>query len=42
MESLEVFLYTFLVSHYIWNIVFVSWLLSSAAPPDHTYYGLLN
>lgn len=42
MERLELFLYTFLVSHYIWNIVFISWLFTSGIPTELTNYGLLN
>lgn len=42
MEKLEIFLFTFLVSHYLWNIVFVSWLFTCFTPTDFTNYGLPN
>lgn len=48
MESLEIFLYVFLVSHYTFNIAFVSWVFSQSVPIDladlkHVdNYGLLN
>lgn len=41
MENTEVFLYTFIISHYIWNIVFVSWLFSWE-PTALNNYGSLN
>ena len=32
MEGTEVFLFTFLVSHYIFNVLFISWLLVVGEP----------
>lgn len=42
MESTEIFLYTFLVSHYVFNILFISWLFTVGVPTELTNYGLLN
>lgn len=42
MEKTEIFLYTFLVSHYIWNVVFISWLFTRGTPSDLSNYGLPN
>lgn len=42
MESTEIFLYTFLVSQYVFNILFISWLFIAGVPTELTNYGLLN
>lgn len=42
MEKTEIFLYTFLVSHYVFNILFVSWLFITGSPTEITNYGLSN
>lgn len=40
MEKTEIFLYTFLVSHYVFNILFSSWLFIIESPTEITNYGL--
>lgn len=42
MERLEIFLYVFLVSHHIFNVLFISWLYNVGIPTELTNYGLPN
>lgn len=40
MESNEVFLYTFLTSHYLFTVLFVAWLFVAGVPTEISNYGL--
>lgn len=40
MENIQLFLYTFLVSHYLWSVAFILWLFVSGTPTELTNYGL--
>lgn len=42
MERTEIFLYTFLVSHYVFNVLFISWLYIIEEPTDLIHYELLD
>ena len=42
MESPEIFLYTFILSHYVFKVVFVSWLARYGTADALTNYGLPN
>lgn len=42
MERTEIFLYTFLVSHYVFNVLFISWLHIIGEPADLINYELLD
>lgn len=42
MEKLEIFMFVFIASHYLFNYVFVSWLQKYFAPLTGTSDGLSN
>lgn len=40
MENPEIFLYTFLTSHYLSTVLFIAWLFLAGAPTEISNYGL--
>lgn len=42
MEREEVFLYTFLTSHYFGTVLFIAWLFIAGVPTEISNYGLLD
>lgn len=42
MESAEIFMFTFLTSHYLSTVLLITWLFFAGTPTDISNYGLLD